>query len=41
MLHLMIAESYVQALLYGVLQVVGGLTLCWIGMLVVRLLCTI
>ncbi|MDU2076402.1 MAG: CrcB family protein, partial [Veillonella sp.] len=41
MLQLMMAESYVQALWYGVVQVVGGLILCWVGMLVVRLLCSI
>ena len=40
MLQLMMAESYVQALWYGAVQVVGGLILCWVGMLVVRLLCT-
>ena len=41
MLQLMMAESYVQALWYGAVQVVGGLILCWVGMLLVRLLCTI
>ena len=40
MLQLMMAESYVQALWYGVVQVIGGLILCWVGMLIVRLLCT-
>lgn len=40
MLQLMMAESYVQALWYGAVQVVGGLILCWVGMLIVRLLCT-
>ena len=39
MLQLMMAESYVQALWYGAVQVVGGLILCWVGMLVVRILC--
>ena len=39
--QLMMAESSVQALWYGVVQVVGGLILCWVGMLVVRLLCSI
>ena len=41
MLQLMMAESYVQALFYGVLQVVGGLILCWIGVLLARILCAI
>ena len=40
MLQLMMAESYVQALWYGAVQVGGGLILCWVGMLIVRLLCT-
>lgn len=38
MLQLMMAESYVQALFYGFVQVVGGLILCWIGVLLARIL---
>jgi protein CrcB len=38
MLQLMMAESYVQALFYGFVQVVGGLILCWFGILLARML---
>ena len=38
MLQLMMTESYVQALFYGFVQVVGGLILCWIGVLLARIL---
>lgn len=38
MLQLMMTESYVQALFYGSVQVVGGLILCWIGVLLARIL---
>ena len=41
MLQLMMSESYVQALFYGFVQVVGGLILCWIGILLARILCAI
>ena len=36
MLQLMMAESYVQAIWYGGLQVIGGLILCWIGLIAAR-----
>ena len=38
LLQLMMTESYVQALFYGFVQVVGGLILCWIGVLLARIL---
>ena len=38
MLQLMMAESYVQALFYGFVQVVGGLILCWFGVVLARML---
>ena len=38
MLQLMMTESYVQAFFYGFVQVVGGLILCWIGVLRARIL---
>ena len=38
MLQLMMTESYVQAFFYGFVQVVGGLILCWIGVLLARIL---
>lgn len=38
MLQLMMTESYVQAFFYGFIQVVGGLILCWIGVLLARIL---
>ena len=38
MLQLMMDESYVQALFYGIVQVVGGLILCWFGVLLARML---
>ena len=41
MLQLMMSESYVQALLYGFVQVVGGLILCWVGVLLARMLCAL
>ena len=37
MLQLMMAESYVQALWYGGLQVIGGLILCWVGLVAARI----
>ena len=35
------SASYIQALFYGVLQVVGGLILCWLGVLLARIFCAI